>query len=112
MFQAGEHRDGGVTKKNASKYTPLQTVAQLANMKDEKGRRKYSYQRGNQNGPLPTEAYVRSWFSRHQSNRYKQEGGNKDKYDSMTFEWGSRNSVLTLYFLERRRLLGKNLLLR
>ena len=27
IFQAGERRDGGGTKKNASKYTPLQTVA-------------------------------------------------------------------------------------
>ena len=81
LYLAGERRDGGGEKKNASKYTPAQAVARLANMKDEDGQRKYSYRKGNKNGPLPTEAYVQSWFSRQKNN--KGEKGASDVYDSM-----------------------------
>ena len=85
LYLAGERRDGGGEKKNASKYTPAQAIARLANMKDDAGRRKYSYREGNPNGPLPTEAYVRSWFSRQKSNK-KKEKCVSDEYDSMDIE--------------------------
>lgn len=87
LYLAGERRDGGGEKKNASKYTPSQAIARLANMKDEQGRRKYSYRQGNPNGPLPSEAYVRSWFSRQKSSKKKDKHDRSaDAYDAMDID--------------------------
>ena len=81
LYISGERRDGGGEKKNASKYTPAQALARLSNMKDENGRRKYSFKEGNSNGPLPTEPYIRAWFSRRKSKKIKE---GQDVYDSMS----------------------------
>lgn len=94
LFRAGERRDGGGAKKNAAKYTPEQAIARLANMKDNNGRRKYSHRENNPNGPLPSEAYVRSWFSRQKTRKQKRGG---DLYDTMTHD-ELKSSCLNTFF--------------
>lgn len=65
LFLKGEYRDNddndtSKQKIKAAKYTHIEAVAVLHNMKVD-GRRKY--REGGQFGPLPTTNYVRSWFS-------------------------------------------------
>ena len=86
LFLDGERRDGGGAKQNASKYTPEQAIAQLSNMVKLNKRRKYSNDENNQVlGPLPTLAYIRSWFSRRARNAIKPlvHGENDDDYTCM-----------------------------
>ena len=73
---------------------PAQTIDWLANMKDELGRRKYSHQRGNTNGPLPTEAYVCSWLSQRKRNITRSGG---DKYDTMNVDKQRKCCIETLF---------------
>lgn len=51
-------------KKGKNKYTPDQALVFLQNLKNNDGRRKYSYDKQNDNGPLPTKQYIQGWFSR------------------------------------------------
>ena len=95
LYIAGERRDGGGSeKKNASKYTPAQALARLSNMKVENGRRKYSCRKGNSNGPLPTEAYIRAWFSRRKSKKNRE---GQDKYDAMSSD-DLKNQCIIIIF--------------
>ena len=64
MFLAGENRDRKGKKKNAAKYTAEKALEELYNMKHEDGGRKYSHRSDNSNGPLPTPAFVKHFFSR------------------------------------------------
>ena len=59
----------GEEKGGASKYTPLEALTYLLNLKMPSGRRKYSFCKDNKNGPPPTIKYLKTWFS----NRAKQE---------------------------------------
>lgn len=63
LFLAGYQRDNG-DKSNANKYTPIQALAFLSNLKMSNGRRKYSTDVNNNNGPLPSKSFIKSWFSR------------------------------------------------
>ena len=63
LFIAGLQRDN-VEKGGANKYTPLEAVTYLLNLKLPDGRRKYSHDEENKNGPPPTLKYVKNWFSR------------------------------------------------
>ena len=63
LFLAGLQRDN-IEKGGANKYTPLEAVTFLLNLKLPDGRRKYSHDDDNKNGPPPTVKYVKSWFAR------------------------------------------------
>ena len=90
LFEDGENRSKGGTKKNAGKYNATEAVAVLKNMMDSNGRRKYRL-----NGPfgrLPAEKYVKSWFARRKNqgakiflNKGTSNQGN-DKYSRLTIE--------------------------
>ena len=65
LFLEGEDRSHGGSKRNASKYSPEMALSCLRNMKLQgSGRRKYSPQPDNINGPLPTIQYIKGKFSR------------------------------------------------
>ena len=93
LFQDGENRSKGGTKKNAGKYNATEAVAVLKNMIGSNGRRKYRL-----DGPfgrLPTEKYVKAWFGRRKNKGTKvflgsRGGGNKnsknDRFSSMSVE--------------------------
>ena len=63
LFLAGLQTDH-VEKSASNKYTPVQALAFLSNLQLENGRRKYSLDPSNPNGPLPTLKYIKSWFGR------------------------------------------------
>ena len=63
LFLAGLQRDN-IEKGGANKYTPLQALTYLLNLKMPDGRRKYSFASNNKNGPPPSIKYLKSWFSR------------------------------------------------
>ena len=62
LFMEGLVRDGA--KKGSTKFTPLEARMILKNMELSNGRRKYSPDISNLNGPLPEEKYIQSWFHR------------------------------------------------
>lgn len=68
LFLAGLQR-GNLQKGGASKYTPLEALTYLLNLKTPDGRRKYSFAKDNKNGPPPSVKYLKTWFS----NRAKKE---------------------------------------
>ena len=63
-------------------------------MKVENGRRKYSCRKGNSNGPLPTEAYIRAWFSRRKSKKNRE---GQDEYDAMSSDQ-LKNQCINIIF--------------
>ena len=94
LFEDGENRSKGGTKKNAGKYSATEAVAVLKNMMDSNGRRKYRLE--GPSGRLPTEKYVKSWFGRRKnkgakvflegSTRSSSNNANIDKYSCLTLE--------------------------
>ena len=63
LFLAGYQIDHN-EKSAANKYTPAQALAFLSNLKLDDGRRKYSHDKTNLNGSLPSIKYIKSWFAR------------------------------------------------
>lgn len=91
LFLDGETRDGvNGGKLNASKYTADDAQARLANMVQSNGRRKYSPDPSNPNGPLPTISYIRNWFSRRARGDIAPlahlDSSEADIYDNMTLD--------------------------
>ena len=84
LFQDGEDRSKGGTKRNAGKYSATEAIAILKNMMDSNGRRKYRI-----DGPfgrLPTAKYVKAWFSRRKNKGAKifvGSGRSKENNDTM-----------------------------
>ena len=86
LFLKGEYRDKddddtSKQKIKAAKYTHIEAVAVLHNMKGVDGRRKY--RKGGQFGPLPTTNYVRSWFSNRKRKGAKGLLSKKDDHDDL-----------------------------
>ena len=86
LFQDGENRSNGGAKRNAGKYNATEAVAVLRNMMDSSGRRKYRLD--SPVGRLPTEKYVKSWFSRRKNKGAKVFlGGTSSSNDDRTIEF-------------------------
>lgn len=81
LFLDGFRRDGA--KKGSNKYTPERALAFLRNLRLPSGRRKYSPDKSNSNGPLPATEYIKSWFSRRKSKMAEVE---RDKENMKDFE--------------------------
>jgi hypothetical protein len=111
MFLDGENRDGEGKKKNAAKYTAVNAFAALLNMTNENGSKKYSYNPDNSNGPLPTPAYIKQFFSKRKREGAKlfRKSNYGDIYDSMDLE-GLMETCTKLFGEER--MTEKNLLIR
>ena len=62
LFLEGFQTEG--PKKGKNKYTPEQALAYLKNLKLPNGRWKYSNNKENPCGPLPTKLYIQGKFSR------------------------------------------------
>ena len=62
LFMQGFQTDG--PKQGTNKYTAEQARAYLLNLFIDGGRRKYSHDPNNKNGPIPSCQYIKSWFSR------------------------------------------------
>jgi len=77
LFMEGFCRDG--EKKGTNKYTAEQARAFLLNLRLPGGRRKYSHDSKNENGPLPTVIYIKSWFSRRKSKMANEERARKER---------------------------------
>jgi hypothetical protein len=73
LFIAGNSRSSGGAKQGQNKYTGDEACTFLRNLKLSNGRRKYSNDSGNENGPLPTASYISSWFSRRKQKMVEQE---------------------------------------
>ena len=71
LFLQGFQTEG--PKKGNNKYTPDQALAFLKNLKKSDGRRKYSHDSNNRNGPLPTKQYIQGWFSRRKAKMAEEE---------------------------------------
>ena len=63
LFLAGYQRDH-TEMSAANKYTPAQALSFLSNLRLGDGRRKYSHDKENANGALPSIKYIKSWFAR------------------------------------------------
>ena len=99
MFLAGFDTDNEL-KSAKNKYTPTQALSFLANLKMENGRRKYSHDLDNRNGPLPSKQYIKSWFGR-KAAEYKEEAlDNNRNYADMKAN-ALKKSVRTRYSLSR-----------
>ena len=72
LFIAGNSRKNGA-KRGQNKYTGDEAHTFLRNLKLSSGRRKYSNDAENANGPLPTASYISSWFSRRKQKMVDQE---------------------------------------
>lgn len=95
LFIAGFQTEG--PKKGKNKYSPEQALATLKNLKLENGRRKYTYDRTNKCGPLPTKIYIQGWFARRKDKMAKAE---REKV--RRFENESNNASLDLGDEEER----------
>lgn len=84
LFLAG-HQVNNKDKGAANKYTPLQALTYLKNLTLENGRRKYSDDPLNVNGPLPTIQYIKSWFGRRARKMLHEDSDHDDSfYDDIT----------------------------
>ena len=71
LFLEGFITDG--PKQGKNKYTGLSALLFLKNLKLANGRRKYSNDKSNKNGALPTKEYIKQWFSNRKSAMAKSE---------------------------------------
>ena len=71
LFLAGFQREN-TEKSGASKYSPVEALTYLLNSKKPDGRRKYSFDVDNENGPPPSVNYLKNWFSR-RAKKYREE---------------------------------------
>ena len=86
LFLEGFYTDG--PKQGKNKYSAQEALAHLANLKLENGRKKYSHDISNRNGPLPSVQYIKAWFhnrkdkmaevERSRANRARQHGVDDD----------------------------------
>jgi hypothetical protein len=67
LFMQGQDKADKSVKIKSSKYTAEEALAELRNRKTEDGRRFYGP--GCEGGPLPTQSYVKSWFSNRASEK-------------------------------------------
>ena len=98
LFLVGLQRDN-IEKSGASKYTPWQALTYLLNLKMPDGRRKYSFDSENQNGPPPSIKYLKSWFSRRAR---QQELEVVEKKNSSSDNQGTNYSSMTIAKLRKK----------
>lgn len=77
LFLAGLQREN-MEKSGANKYTAVEALAYLLNLKKPDGRRKYSFDVENENGSPPSIKYLKNWFSR-RARTYKEEKEGRKK---------------------------------
>ena len=94
LFLVGLQRDN-IEKSGASKYTPWQALTYLLNLKMPDGRRKYSFDSENENGPPPSTKYLKSWFSR----RARQQGA--EVTENISKNEGNKYGNMTLAKLKK-----------